>query len=489
MKLHDIPVLSGATRLGHLGELRGDRLGLFRRMNRERGDVARILALGSSSVFVNSPELLHEVLVAKTKHFVKPASLRGPLLSLAGDGLFTSDGELWRRQRKLMAPLLAHAEIARYAEVMAACAEEAAAGLRPGEALDAARLTTHIAMRIAGKALFDAETTDEADELGAALTVALGWANEAIGKWWYSAQLLLATGAYDLVERLSPALGARAKPYWDAATEPVHWPGEKSRRYEEAIAVIDRRVARMIEDRRASGLARRDLLSLLLSARDDDGGSMSDKQTRDEIVTLFIAGHETTASALAWALYLLARHPEAHARARAEAEALRGRSATAADLERLGFCLQVFKEALRLYPPVYMFGRRVLTDVRIGGYDLPRSTLVLISPWSLHRRPELWPDPERFDPARFSPAAEQARHKHAYLPFGGGPRICIGNHFALMEGPIVLATLLARADLELAPSTTVEPELFATLRPKGGVPMRVTAVRAGPRPAGEARAA
>jgi cytochrome P450 len=482
MKLHDMPLLSGATRVGHLGELRKDRLGLFRRMNREGGDVARLLALGSSFVFVNAPGLVHEVLVEKAKHFVKPASLRGPLMPLAGDGLFTSEGELWRRQRKLMAPLFAQAEIAGYAGVMAACAEDAAARLRQGEVLDAARLTTHVAMRVAGKALFDAETLDEADELGAALTVALAWASASTGATWYAAQLLLVTGAYELLGRVSPALAARARPYWDAATEPIHWPGEGSRRLAEALALIDRRVGRMIEDRRAAGLARRDLLSLLLSARDEEGG-MSDKQTRDEIITLFVAGHETTASGLAWSLYLLARHPEAHARARAEAEALRGRSATAADLKGLGFCLRVFKEALRLYPPVYMFGRRAIADVRVGDYDLPRGTLVLVSPWSLHRRPEAWPDPERFDPGRFEPAAEQARHKHAYLPFGGGPRICIGNHFSLMEGPIVLATLLARVDLELAPFAVVEPELSASMRPRGGVPMRVAAVRAGPQAA------
>ena len=152
------------------------------------------------------------------------------------------------------------------------------------------------------------------------------------------------------------------------------------------------------------------------------------------------------------------------------------------DLPRLGFCVQVFKEALRLYPPLYLMGRRCLSDVRVGGYDLPRGTAVILSPWAIHRRPELWPDPERFDPSRFEPAAEQARDRLAYLPFGAGPRVCIGNHFALSQGPLELATLLARADLELLTRAPIEPEAYATLRPKGGVPMRVAAVRAeGPR--------
>jgi cytochrome P450 len=277
-------------------------------------------------------------------------------------------------------------------------------------------------------------------------------------------------------------LAQRATPLWEAAIQPIRWPGTGAKKLGEALAVIEARVARMIADRRAAGLGRRDLLSLLLAAHDDHGRKMSDKQVRDEIVTLFVAGHETTASGLAWALYLLARHPEAYARAKAEAELLRGRRATAADLRNLGFCLQVFKEALRLYPPIYFFGRQAIADVRVGPYDLPRGTIVLISPWCLHHRAEIWPDPERFDPSRFEPAAEEARHKQAFLPFSAGPRTCIGNHFALMEGPIVLATLLSRVDFELATERTVEPDLSATLRPKGGIPMRVKALHDAPRP-------
>ena len=168
MDILDIPLLSGNSRLGHLGELRRDRLGFFHRVNRERGDIARILALGTSLVFVNSPDLIHEVLVEKARSFRKSPGLRGPLKPLAGEGLFTSEGELWRRQRKTLAPLFTHAEIEGYATVMSECAEHAAGELRQGQVLDAARMTTHIAMRVAGKALFDAETLDEADELGAA---------------------------------------------------------------------------------------------------------------------------------------------------------------------------------------------------------------------------------------------------------------------------------------------------------------------------------
>jgi cytochrome P450 len=483
MNLRDIPVLSGATLLGHVRELHDDRLGLFRRLNQERGDIARLLALGSSFVFVNSPALLHEVLVEKARHFQKSASIRGPLRPLAGDGIFTSEGDNWRRRRKLMAPLFTYAQIARYVDETAACAEAAAGEIRQGEVFDAARLTTRIAMRVAGKTLFDVDTLDESDDLGEALTAALGWANAATGSLAYVAQLLLVTGAYDVLERVAPALAARVQPSFEAAIEPIHWPGQASRRLHRAIELVEGRVARMIAERRAAGSARKDLLSLLLGARDDDGAGLSDREVRDEILTLFIAGHETTAAGLAWSLYLLGRNPDAYARARAEAAALRGATPNAADLPRLGYCLQVFKEALRLYPPIYLMGRRAISDVQVGAYTVPRGTLVVISPWSLHHRPEVWPDPERFDPSRFEPGSERGRDRLAFVPFGAGPRICIGNHFSLMEGPVVLATLLARADLELATSADVAPELSATMRPRGGVPMRVAAVHAGDRTA------
>ncbi len=240
--------------------------------------------------------------------------------------------------------------------------------------------------------------------------------------------------------------------------------------------MIDRRVDRMIADRRASGTARPDLLSMLLGARDESGNPMSDKQVRDEIVTLFIAGHETTATALAWTLYLLARHPEACARARAEARSLPGPTVQSRDLPALGYCLRVFKEAMRLYPPIYFFGRQATIDTTLGGYAIQRGQIVLISAYALHHRASIWPDPERFDPSRFEPAAEEGRHRQAYLPFSAGPRTCIGNLFALMEGPIVLATILRRVELELTSDAVIVPDSSATPRPKGGVPMRVTAV-------------
>jgi cytochrome P450 len=473
MRLEDIPVVSGADWLGHIEELRSDRFGFFERLNRECGDIGRALALGTSFVFANSPELLHEIFVEKARSFGKSPLMRGPLAPIAGKGLLTSEGELWRRQRRLMAPLFTQAQIARYAETMSACARDAAAGLRAGDTVDADQLTTAIAMRIAGKALFDAETLYEADELGEALTIAMRWVNEVAGSIAYAAQLKVSDAVRLATERLPEPARARGIEIAEALIEPIRWPGEETRRLERALATIERHVERMMADRRASGLERDDLLSRLLGAQDEDGGRMSDKQVRDEIITLFAAGHETTATALGWSLYLLARHPEACARVKAEGARFAGRSIGAGDLPALGDCLKVFKEAMRLYPPVYFFGRQAVADVRLGDYDLPAGTPVLFSPYALHRRPELWPDPDRFDPDRFDPAAEQARHRLAWFPFGAGLRTCIGNQFALMEGPIVLATLLGRVDLELASPAPIQPDNGLTLRPKGGIPLRV----------------
>lgn len=477
MQVEDIPIISGATRLGHIDELREDRFRFFDRLNRECGDIGRALALGTSLIFANSPELLHEVLVEKARSFMKSPGLRGPLRPVAGEGLFTSDGDLWRRQRKLMSPLFTHSMIAGYAPIMADCARDAVEKLRPGEELDVARLSTHIAMRVAGKALFDTETLDEADELGEALTVALRWANRQAVSLPYAAQLRVSAAIHEVSEKLPEPARERGLSLAEDLVEPIRWPGEETRKLERAMAAIDARVERMIAERRASREERRDLLSLLLAAHDEEGG-MSDKQVRDEVVTLFVAGHETTATALAWSLYLLGRHPEAYARAKGEAMKLGGRAATFEDLPSLGYCLRVFKEAMRLYPPVYFFGRQATADVRIGDYDLPRGSIVLISLYAMQRRAGIYPDPERFDPDRFTPEAEQARHKLAWAPFSAGPRTCIGNHFALMEGPIVLATILGKLDLELTSRREIPCDDSATLRPKGGVPMRVTRVHA-----------
>ncbi|APR81288.1 cytochrome P450 [Minicystis rosea] len=476
MNIDDLPVLSGADRLGHLRELAHERLSLFARFNRECGAIGRIFALRTPIVIVNAPELIHGVLIGEAKSFIKPTAVLGPVRPLVGDGLSTSDGDLWSTQRKLMAPLFTQAHIEAYADTMVEHAWSEARALREGQVVDALEEMMRITMRVAGKTLFDAEVRDEADDLTAAITIALCWADEQIGSIPWAVRLYLASLLQALAERVPASMRAHTSTLTEAVVRPIHWPTVKRRRADAALATIERRIEQMIADRRRAGLDRPDLLSLLLATHDEHGDRMSDKQVRDEIVTLFIAGHETTATALTWSLYLLGRHPEAHARAQAEARALGDRRPRAADLPSLRYCLQVFKEAMRLYPPIYLFGRQAANDVRIGDVDLPKGTIVLVSAYALHRRPELWPDPERFDPSRFEPQAEHRRHRLAYLPFSAGPRTCIGNHFAMMEGPLVLATILARVDFALGTSDPIEPRPFTTLRP-WRVPLEVTAVR------------
>ena len=474
MSLDDIPLMAGARPvIGHGPDLGDDRLKFLARVAREVDGVARLKVITRDLLIVNSPDVLHQVLVSESKSFEKSRLIRLALDPLAGEGLFTAEGPLWRKQRRLMAPVFHPAKIDALAPAMVECAARVCDRWQDGQVLDAANETTHITMAVAGRTLFGMDTFDEADDLGQVLTVALSWANYASSRLAIALQMEL---------QLAVEAAARVPPAWKPAVErlaerlkaPVMWPTSRNRELRKAIAVLDARVQRMIDERRAAANPNPDLLTHLLRARDEDGSAMDDKQLRDEILTLFIAGHETTANGLAWAMYLLARHPDIYARVRAAVDTLDGRTPTLADLDRLELLTRVFKEALRLYPPVYLFARMSIADVTIGGYRIPKNTVVLISPWALHHRPDVWPDPMRFDPDRFTAQAEAARPRDAWIPFSDGPRVCIGMHFAMIEAPLVLATMLQRADFELAKSGEItETHDAATLRPQGGVPVRI----------------
>jgi cytochrome P450 len=261
-------------------------------------------------------------------------------------------------------------------------------------------------------------------------------------------------------------------------TAPVHlppsWPLPGNRRAQRAVVRLNQTVYRMIAERRAAPADRGDVLSMLLLARDDDGSGMSDTDIRDEIMTLMIAGHETTANALSWTWLLLAQHPRAAERLGAELDAvLGGRAPTVDDLPRLPCALQCLKEAMRLYPPVHTFGREAERDIAIGPMQLRRGDIVLINVFGMHRRRDYYPDPDAYRPERFTEAAEKERPRGRYLPFGGGPRVCIGNHFALMEAQLLLATMAQRWRFSLVEPSPPSPEPLITLRPKGGMRMRV----------------
>lgn len=473
--LQDLPKVTERGWTGSFGRNTEERLAMQREVAACSAPMMRGRLLHLPLVLPARPETCHEVLVSKAKSFEKSPGLRVLLHDLAGHGLFTSEGEHWRRQRKLMAPLFTPAALGQYAEAMRRTAIRSADEMRPGQAIDMAHETMRVAMTVVGSALFGMDAFNEADELGSALTTALGWVNGALSSPAIAAHIMLMDAAGYLAARTDGRVRDFLERMRDRFESPRLVPGSRGAGLREAIQIIDTRVAELVSERRREGLGRPDLLSRLLAAHDADEGAMTDKQVRDEAVTLFVAGHETTATSLAWSFYLLARHPEIGARVVAEADAFGDDPIEHYDPAKLELTTRVFREALRLYPPVMLFPRRTLEDVEIGGTLLPARTIVFVSAYAQHRRADVWEDPERFDPDRFLPEREATRPKGAYLPFAAGPRFCIGMHFAMMEGPIVLATLLRRFRFEIDPKVEIAPDDFATLRPKGGVPAVVRA--------------
>ncbi len=360
---------------------------------------------------------------------------------LLGEGLLTSEGEFHLRQRRLAQPAFHRQRIAAYATTMVEYAARACDQWRAGETRDVARDMMRLTLAIAGKTLFDADVEGEADEIGEALTTTFELFNR------------LTLPFAQLLERL---------------------PLPATRRFQKARERLDATIYRIIDERRASGADRGDLLSMLIAVRDEegDGTGMTDEQLRDEAMTIFLAGHETTANALTWTWYLLSQHPDIEARFHAEVdEVLKGEPPTAEDFPRLPYTEMVFAEAMRLYPPAWIIGRRALGDYRIDGYTIPARSILLMSQYMTHHDARFFPDPFRFDPERWTPEARESRPKFSYFPFGGGPRLCIGESFAWMEGALVLATIARRFRMRLAPGHPVEMQPLVTLRPKHGMRM------------------
>ncbi|HEX8338709.1 MAG TPA: cytochrome P450 [Pyrinomonadaceae bacterium] len=434
--------------VGQVVQFRRDPLALLTRLAREYGDVVRFQAATQAVYLLNHPDHVRDVLVTHHARFMKGRALQRAK-RLLGEGLLTSEGDFWRRQRRLAQPAFHRQRVNSYAETMVGYAEKTSARWRAGETLDVADEMSRLTLAVVGKTLFDADVESDADEVGAALA-------EVMSLFGY---LMLPFS--ELLERL---------------------PLPPRRRFERARARLDRVIYRIIEERRREGRDRGDLLSTLLHAVDEEGDrtGMTDEQLRDEAMTIFLAGHETTANALAWTLYLLSQNPEAEARLHEELdEVLPGRAPAAEDFPRLRYTEMVVAEAMRLYPPAWAVGRLALEDHEVGGYLIPRGSLVLVSQYVMHRDPRFWPDPERFDPGRFTPEAKSARPQFSYFPFGGGTRRCVGEGFAWMEAVLILATLARRWRLRLAPGAVVRPRPRITLRPAGGgIPMTVEARQA-----------
>jgi cytochrome P450 len=427
--------------LGQLVEFRRNIPAWQMKLMNEYGDICGAKLGIFPCVLVSSPELAQSVLVDNAHHFTKSRGLQS-LKPLLGEGLLTSEHEFHRRQRKLISPGFHHRRVGSYAGTMASYTDLAQARWKDGEMIDGSTAMMRLTLAIAGKTMFNADLEKDASEIGDAVTIA----------------------NRNAIDRLSSLF-----PF------PVPWPTARNRQTEKAVARLDQTVYRMIADRRASGEDPGDVLSMLLSAEEEGSGTkMTDAEVRDETMTLFLAGHETTANALAWALHLLSRHPEVYARLQSEVDGvLGGRLPTLEDIPRLPYALQVFKETMRLYPPAYIIGRMTMRRVALGSHVLPRGMTVFINVYAMHRRAKYFPNPERFDPDRFRPEAEKEMVRSSYLPFGGGPRVCIGNQFALLEGQIVLAVLAQRIRFEAASTREIHTEPMITLRPKNGVPLLV----------------
>lgn len=406
------------------------------------GEIA-YFKLGPQPVFLlNNPEHIRDVLITHNKSFMKGEGLQRAK-RLLGEGLLTSEGEFHLRQRRLAQPAFHRQRIAGYGATMAEYSGRMRDGWKAGEERDIAREMMRLTLAIAGKTLFDADVETEADEIGDALSNAMDSFNR------------LTLPFSQLLERL---------------------PLPGTRRFQKARERLDETIYRMIRERRASGEDRGDLLSMLMQARDSegDGTGMTDGQLRDEAMTIFLAGHETTANALVWTWYLLSQHPAVEARFHAEIDdVLNGRMATAEDYPRLRYTEMVFAEAMRMYPPAWIIGRRALVDYQINGYHVPAHSIILMSQYVMHHNPKYFPDPDRFDPERWTSEARETRPKFSYFPFGGGPRLCIGESFAWMEGALVLATIAQRWRLRLVAGHPVEMQPLVTLRPKHGIRMTV----------------
>jgi cytochrome P450 len=427
--------------LGCMRELQRDPLELYARAWREHGDCVRIRAF--AGVYVHllvHPEGVEHVLHKNHKNYRKPDFFNGPVSLLTGNGILTAEGDHWLRQRRLMQPAFHRQHLANLVRPMVAAAEgfvreREAAG--PGQPLDILAEMMRLTLRIAGQALFSAEITGETD-----------------------------------IDRAYRAAFAHVARRMSSPPFIPDWlPTPRNRAFRRAKRLLDRVVLGLIEARRKDRTQARDLLSLLLAARDEEtGAGMSDPQVKDEVLTLLTAGHDTMGAALSWAWYLLGSHPQVQHDLRDELRGkLQGRSPRLEDLADLPLTRAVFDETLRLYPPAWGQPRESIRADEIMGRPIPAKAIITLTQYLTHRHPDFWDEAETFKPERFLPGQAGHRPKFAYFPFGGGPRGCIGNNFALMEGPLVLATILQHFRVELGPGQKVVLDPTFTLRPKFGL--------------------
>jgi cytochrome P450 len=441
-----IPAPRGLPISGHLLAFRRDPLGFLQRAAEQHGDVVHFRFGPRRHLYLlTNPDHIKEVLVTKQAHFRKAKGLQ-VARAVVGDGILTSEGQKHMRQRRLMQPAFHRERIAAYADAMVRQGTAMMAGWKDGDIRDVHEDMMKVTLAIITETMFGKGLTEGVDKIGRAIEIGLQYVSNK------------ASAMIDI---------------------PLGVPTPQNRKFEEAAETLDKTIYAIIEERRRSGEeGRDDLLAMLLAARDEeDGRGMTDEQVRDEVMTIFVAGHETTANTMSWIWYLLATHPEAERKLWAELdEVLGGRPPTAEDVPRLVYTNQIISETLRLYPAAWVINREVVDEVEIGGHVYQPGETLMMSQYVMHRSRRYFDNPDQFIPERFSGDLLKRIPAFAYFPFGGGPRICIGNNFALMEAALLLATIAQRFRLRLAePGQRVEPEPLVTLRPKNGLMMRLEA--------------
>ena len=442
------PGPSPGSRSGSFKNYSRDPLAFLPTLAREYGDIVTMRFYKFRVYYVNHPDYIEEVLVNQARKFIKGRILRANK-GLFGNGLLTSEGDFWLRQRRLAQPAFHRARIAAYAETMVQFTGRILEGWRDRETLDVHAEMMRLTLQIVAKTLFDADVDADAREVGRAL--------EAIMEHNSDFRRLILTPSWlPTLRNIRAALATRR---------------------------LNKIIYRIIGQRRSAGHDAGDLLSMLLHAQDEDGSRMTDRQLRDEVITLFLAGHETTALALSWTWWLLAQHPEAEAKLHVELDAvLGGRTPTLEDLPKLHYLDHIISESMRLYPPAWGMARLTIEDAHIGGYTIRKGCGVSLSQWVVHRDPRWYESPDEFRPERWEGDLLKRLPRFAYFPFGGGPRQCIGNTFAIMETALILATIAQKFRLRLVPGHTVAPIASITLRPRHGI--RITLEKRNPTEAG-----
>src|SRR5215469_528182 len=440
------PALPGPKGLPFLGvslRLLRDPLGVMRSAAREYGDMVRIPVLVGTRVLLNHPDYIQQVLIFQQNRFHKSKLSKEATERLLGQGLLISEGDFWRRQRRLAQPAFHRQRISEYSSTMLERAQAQVRNWRDGETRNIAQEMTELTLEAAVRTLFGTTLPGEAQQVGRAMGFLMRY-----------------------------SLGRARKPI----NIPASWPTPRNRRANREYDFLDSLVYRIISERKSQPESnhRNDLLSMLMGAMDEDGTQMTPKQLRDETMTLFLAGHETTALTLGWTWYLLSQHPESEARLHEELRGvLSGKPPQVSDLARLPYLEAVIYEVLRLYPPAYLLARLAIAPFSIGGCDFPAGETVLLSQWVMHRDPRYYEDADAFRPERWLSGLSERLPPGAYFPFGDGPRRCIGQGFAMLETALVIGLIGQKFRFRMAPGHAVTPDPLVTLRPKQGIWMAV----------------